>query len=457
MSHEPCQRRAEHPGGLSPRYLLPAVLALSLLTRGGVLLVLHQGLAEDPDGYRRLAENLLGHGTLGDGHTPTAYRPPLYPLMLAGCMACGRYSGPAIGILHLAMGLATVWLVYVLGRRWELGPRPAALAAALVACDPILLAQSTQVMTETPAALLSVLALLSLTAAGRQPSTARAAVAGGCLALAALCRPALLLWTVAAAVVLPALVRPWSLRLKVLGGLTLAAVLVLSPWAIRNQLRFGRPILTTTHGGYTLLLGNNPAFYRYLRTGAWGSVWKAEEFSATWRQRAMADELKANRQAYAQAWENISREPGTFVYACLVRVGRLWSPLPHQVLAHEGPTRRMARYAVGLWYLVELPLAAVGVWAVLRRRRPSAWLWGLLLAGSLTAVHTLYWSDLRMRSPLMPAVALAAAAAICWLPSSRGLLHRISQPLTKSALTAKATRFGQARRPNGDENVSGFQ
>lgn len=394
------------------RRILWALLAVSLLIRGGVPAFTPGALADDPDGYRRLAENLLRHGTLGNGDAPTAYRPPLYPLMLAGCLAFGGSGGPAIGILHLALGLLTVWLAFQLGRRWGLGRGPAALAAGLVACDPILLAQSTQVMTETPATLLVLLALISLTSAGRKPSAGRAAVAGGSLALAALCRPGLLVWTAAAAILLSAYAQPWSSRWKVLAAFTLAAVLVLSPWAIRNQIRFGRPIFTTTHGGYTLLLGNNPEFYRYLRTARWGSVWQAGEFSETWRRRALADELGANRRAYAQARENIAREPGTFCYACLVRIGRLWSPLPHRVDQDEGRPRRLARYAVGSWYLAELLLAAVGLRGMLRRRGRREWLWGLLLAGCLTAVHTFYWSNLRMRAPLIPVVALAAAAGV---------------------------------------------
>ena len=406
-----------------------ALLVLTLAIRGGVLALMPGGLAEDPDDYRGLAENLLRHGIFETERTPPAYRPPLYPLMLTGCVALGNYSGLAIGVLHLGMGLATVWLVFLLGQRWGLGRWPAALAAALVACDPILLAQSTQVMTETPATLLAVLALIGLTSAGQHPSAGRAAAAGGWLALAALCRPALLLWTVAAGVVLSALARPWPLRLKVLAGFTLAAVLVLSPWAIRNQLRLGRPIVTTTHGGYTLLLGNNPEFYEYLRTGAWGSAWQAEAFSETWRNRALADELGANRRAYAEAWENIRREPAMFLDSCLARIGRLWGPLPQQIDADEGPLRRGARYGVGLWYLAELPLAAFGVWAAVRRGGYQQWLWGLLLAGCLTAVHTLYWSDLRMRAPLMPVVALAAAMGLTWGGKAlAGVRARPNQP-----------------------------
>ena len=400
--------------GPAPRRLLLGLIVLTLVVRVGVLVLTPGALADDPDDYRGLAQNLLRRGTYETAKTPAAYRPPLYPLMLTACVAWGEFSGPAIAVLHVAMGLGTVWLVFVLGRRWGLGRWPAALAAALVACDPILLAQSTQVMTETTATLLAVLALTGLTAAGEKPSAGRAAFAGGWLALAALCRPGLLVWAIAAGVVLAALARPWPARLKVLGGFTAAVIVVSSPWAIRNQIRFGRPIFTTTHGGYTLLLGNNPGFYEYLRSGRWGSVWKAEEFSETWRNRALADELVTDRRAYAEARENIGRQPAMFCYSCVVRAGRLWSPLPHQVDADEGPLRRLARCAVGLWYLVQLPLAAVGAaWVVLRSERRMAWLWGLLLAGCLTGVHCFYWSDMRMRAPLMPVVALAAAAAIC--------------------------------------------
>jgi hypothetical protein len=143
-------------------------------------------------------------------------------------------------------------------------------------------------------------------------------------------------------------------------------------------------------------------------------VWNAAEVSETWRKRALADELGANRQAYAEAWGNIGLEPGMFCYSCLVRIGRLWGSLPHQVDPCEGSLRRAARYAVGLWYLAELPLAAFGAWRAVGRGGAQQWLWGLLLAGCLTAVHSLYWSDLRMRAPLMPVVALAAAVGLVW-------------------------------------------
>jgi hypothetical protein len=133
-------------------------------------------------------------------------------------------------------------------------------------------------------------------------------------------------------------------------------------------------------------------------------------------------------------------------YACLVRLGRFCSPLPHQVMANETPLRRLSRYAVALWYVMEFVLATVGVWRLRRgvRREEgreergegtdentstaspvplslSPWLWGLLLVACLLAAHVVYWTDMRMRGPAMPVVALAAAVGMT------GLVQRARQ------------------------------
>jgi hypothetical protein len=453
--------RPSRPPRFSFLRVFLAVVLFALLVRGGALMLMPGALLTDPDGYRRLAENLVQHGTFGAGDVPTAYRPPLYPLLLTGCVALGEHTRLAIGILHVLLGMATVGLTIVVARWWGLGDRAAALAGLLVACDPILLAQSAVVMTETLAVFLTAAGLFALTWSGRQTSLGRqlncrpcaAMLAGAILALGALCRPALLLWTVAAGIGLALASssrRPQPSDgqsattsrgfVSIFAAFFLGATVVLGPWAVRNQVEFGRPIVTTTHGGYTLLLANNPEFYAWLRSGPWGSVWEADRFNADWDGRRPRDEVQANRQAYAEAWRTIVDAPATFVYACLVRVGRFWSPLPHQITGGEGPMRRLSRYLVGLWYLAEFALAAVGAWYIATRRvrgegreaisdyraakneprqtsPPSSfplppfpsWLYGLLLVACLTAMHAVYWTDMRMRAPLVPLVAMAAA------------------------------------------------
>ena len=217
--------------------------------------------------------------------------------------------------------------------------------------------------------------------------------------------------------------------------MVLAAVLVVCPWVVRNQIQFGRPILTTTHGGYTLLWGNNPQFYEHLRRGGWDEVWDAEPWFQQRHGRTAAPaargELDMDRMAYQEAWQSICREPGMFACASLLRVGRLWRPLPHQLTPDEPALRRWARYGVGLWYALELSLAALGTWLLVRGRRSAErpggavagttphysgmWCWWALMAGCFTAVHAVYWTDMRMRAPLMPGVALAASFGAAWL------------------------------------------
>jgi len=483
---------SETPPGMTDtptvsRWGVICLLLLTLVVRGGVLVLspapfggnLQEADSEkidasktDPDGYRYLAEGLVDHGVFGYDQVPTAYRPPLYPLLLTVCVALGPWSNAAIGILHVLLGVATVWLVYRLGLSLGLG-NYALLAGAMVACDPILLFQSAQVMTETAAAFLTVLSLIALKWASDSPSGWRVTAAGGCVALAVLCRATFLPWAALIVFVLPAFAQTWKDRARIVVCFAAGAAIVLGPWVARNQVQFGRPIVATTHGGFTLLLGNNPSFYEYLRSGAWGTVWKADAFNREWENKAPrrtpADELRNDRLAYAEAWKSIRREPGTFLYSCAVHIGRLWSPLPHQTDPDEGALKRSARYLVGLWYLAVLPLAVIGAHAVAtqhpgnhtptrsaseeegspphsprlrfglvsdrdvgiqfphcclsaatwRKAGKTGWLWAFLLVAVFTAIHTLYWSNVRMRAPLMPVVALAAAAGMASILNRR--------------------------------------
>ncbi|MCE5302650.1 MAG: glycosyltransferase family 39 protein [Planctomycetaceae bacterium] len=403
-------RRSTSLGGLLLVFLLAALI------RGGALWFAPGALTTDPDDYRRLANNLVRYDTFGRETTPTAYRPPLYPLLLTGCRE--RW---AVGLLHVAMGAATAAIAFLLGRCWGLHRRGAMLAAMLVACDPILLNQSTQVMTETLAALLAAVALLTLTWLDRRETLFWAWAAGVVLGLAALCRPTFLAWA--------AVLGAWWLwrgrrdgtqfRIAAIFGVGL--LIALSPWAIRNGREFGRPIVTTTHGGFTMLLANNPEFYEWLREGRWGDVWRADRFNAEWAARRPTDEWQADRLAYSEAWRTIRREPGTFVYACLVRVGRFWSPLPHGTTADESTRHRAARWGVAVWYSAELLAAIVGLWLLAKRKAMGrVWILGLLMAACFAAAHTLYWTDMRMRGPLTTWIALAAASTVGAIDAVKG-------------------------------------
>jgi hypothetical protein len=410
-----------------------ALVLLAVLVRGGALWVWHERLQADPDGYAQVAGSLVERGEFavrdvsGDWRL-SAYRPPLYPCTLAllgGPTQANFLTG--VAVLHLILGVLTVVGTGVLARQWGLPTWQAIFAAGLVLFDPTLLRQSAEVMTETLATCLAIFALLALTFV-EQPTTSRvrwSALAGARLGLCILCRPTFLAFAglVGVVIALP------SRRLN--GGnqngdrraaawvYFAALAIALSPWIARNFWAFGKPIATTTHGGQTLLRGNNPAYYAHLRASPWGSAWNGKAFDkllapmhALPTTDARQVEIAQDRWAYQQAWRAIASEPVMFVRASIARLTRLFGVLPAQIFQKESSGMRTLRYAVGVFYVGTLGLAILGMWKLRGKWLAPPWLWGLLLVGTFTAAHAIYWTDMRMRSPLVPVLALLAAVGM---------------------------------------------
>ena len=139
-----------------------------------------------------LALSQRERGLSADGLSPAVVSVDALPDAWSGRCIAGWRSA----CLHVFLGVASVGLTWWLGRGWGLGNRGAAVAAMLVACDPILLNQSTQVMTETPATFLATAGLVLLTLASRRPTVGRMIATGIDFIFGALCRPTLLLWTI---------------------------------------------------------------------------------------------------------------------------------------------------------------------------------------------------------------------------------------------------------------------
>jgi hypothetical protein len=434
---------------------LALVLLLTLLVRGTLLYLQRDNLNADVDNYREIANNLLHSGRFALGKEgaeaatndfhlkllqieanlggevevvrDTAYRPPLYPLVLS-YVTFGSDEVPDNNIiaLHLALGLGTISLVFAMAQRILKCPQLAAVAGLFTACDPILLNQQSLVMTETLATFLAVLAVWQLQRFSIRRDWWNAALSGAAIGLAALCRPTFLPWLLLASLALIAeglfCRRKWRIIALEATCVAAGAFLMISPWVFRNYQVFGKPIASTTHGGYTFFLGNNNKFYRYLRENRSGIPWDSKKFDSEFNARVWLgnsrvllvtdpiDELQGSSKGYELAFNDIRAEPGMFVWACVYRIRQLWSPLPYKLSADESRGRMALRYLTAAWYLGVYALAAMGIWRLRWELLRPPWIWGVLLCITFTAVHTFYWSNLRMRAPLMPFVALVAAA-----------------------------------------------
>ncbi|QDV41619.1 hypothetical protein Enr13x_14620 [Stieleria neptunia] len=445
--------------------MLLLAIGLTLSIRGLATFLDPDAFAADPDAYRVIAKTLRQSGVFGltgaDGSTrPIAFRPPLYPWLLSIGMPGGQASRLAVATLHLVLAALTSCFVFLATRHYvvqlraagrttdglqawrklpacDSGDRLGLAAALLTAIDPILLRQSVEVMTETLAATLTVAVIWmwsrwdaeDATTTGQRASIFFPLGIGSLLALAYLCRPTFLVWAVLLVLATPIRFRN---RRGVRSALLIASIVALAVggWTWRNTRVLGHPIWATTHGGYTLLLANNESFYRYLSEGQFGQAWDATSFlnayahryegdpreAAFWRRDwtgapsydATVSEFDDDRLCYESAVATITRHPSVFAWSVVVRVGRLWSPFPHAVAGRSTP----AALAVGVFYIALY--VAVIVTVVRHRRRVFAGRWWAiwLLAITLTGVHAVYWSNLRMRAPIMPAIAILAVCSV---------------------------------------------
>lgn len=405
-----------------------AVIIVAAILRAVALRMGATHLGEDRDDYLLVAQHYVESGfwTSFKG-IPNSFRPPLYPLVVAAIMSV-RGGSTAVGLLQLILGTATVALTWQIGRRLELGGF-AAIAAGLVAFDPLLVEYTTFPMTETLftflVALLVAIAVPNIPHAGANASNWRAAAIGAVFGASALCRPTI--WPVAGIAVVwlfwrsrKALPRVINWQHAAWAAVALGAVV--APWVLRNWKILGSPILTTTHGGYTLLLGNNDAYFQQVAARPLSDEWRdraPDRFQQGWFEQLVSEmdknigpgagELAQDRWMYRRAWHDIADNPRLFLRACALRFAEFWNVIP------LSPSRTGIS-AVIVWgmcvgYSIELLLFLVGL-VTLAYHWDERWLLPCILILNFTLVHLLYWSNMRMRAPLVPLIAVIASRGI---------------------------------------------
>lgn len=366
-------------------------------------------LDQDRDAYLILGRHLAETGQYGVGH-PTAFRPPLYPLAVAtieritGGDAAARWGRAA---LNVVCGVVTVLLTALVGRRL-MGPLPGLAAALAMALSPLSIRYAAFSMTESLATALFAALLAVTVRAISLRRTSDAAWLGATLAGAALCRPTA--WVAGVA-----LLAVWvAIGGRRVAGRTLTAAAVAaavaSPWVIRNAVQIGRPILLTSHGGYTLALGNNDRFYDEVVVGE-STLWQegqqrwVAEQQAAMRDAGIAGELAEDAHYKAVGYDTIRRRPLDFAAAAWLRLRRLLAAGP--ATESDGITRA----AVACFYLPVLIASGIGVIRLLA----IDWRIGLLIAAvpaAVAGVHLVYWANARMRLPAEPMLMLAAASLL---------------------------------------------
>jgi hypothetical protein len=426
---------------LSPR-LRAAVLAL--VGVGAVLRILWALKAQEPVELRDPVLYLILGDQLaeGNGYTygfgvdqgTTAYYPPGYPLVLGAVVWLVRLLPGEAAVfdvaiwLNVALSVATIGLVFLLGRRLA-GDRVGLVAAGAWALWPNLVFHSGVVLTETLFLFLLVLMLIVLLGdpgAARLPGRARLVTVGVLFGLTLLVRPVsaviapvfLILWWGAG-------VRAALWRLALVG---VATVAVLVPWSIRSSLAMDEPVAMSLNFGDNLCIGHNPG-----ADGGFGDL-GAHCYAAEELRRPEA-ETRRNSENIDRAVTYITENPGTTLRRTVSKAritlqddhdgfgaSEDYGRAPLMSAANRDRFRLLADV---YYYAVGVAAVAGGV-VLLRRPDPARRGLFLVVAGAAQLVSPLAtFGDPRFKMPIYPTVAVCAAVALVavwerWAPGRPG-------------------------------------
>ena len=445
--------RAAMAGPWGPATWLVGLLALAV--RAGVVLVTHVRLLNDGADYQRLAVSLAhGHGFgashFAPGGGPTALRPPLYPLFVAGVykavgvhLSAARLAGAVLGALAVVLVVVVAWLLW--------GRTVALVAGVLAAVFPPAVMASTALMSEALAVPLELAALLCALSYRRDPKLGWALASGGLLGLLVLTRPSLAILAVPVVVLLYRR-RPTWRRLGVAGLVVVAGAAVVMPWVVRDRVVMGQWVPVTTQSGYVLSgTYNATSAHDPGAPAAWRPANLDPAMDALILGHPRAGELRTDALLQSAALSYLRHHPAYVVTVAVHNTLRLFDVAPlAEVRAATtseygyGPVAGTLEAGTGV---LVVALALLGLCTRRGRRVPFA---------VLGAPVLLWWSTVvlqavpRFRAVVDPFLLMLAAVAVVTavgvLRGRRGAVPAAPAALGTAAATAPPTA---ARAPVG--------
>lgn len=374
------------------------------------------GCFGDTHTYLTLAYNLNVHHVFSQSlHLPlrpSAYKPPLYPLLLAGFFRIGLLAPQALRLAQGAFGSLGALFVF-LGAWWLTERRADAIIAGLLAAFcPYTMHYTRNLLSDWLGVVLFA-AFLALTVKTlMRGKMADAVVSGLLFGLTLLVRPALLLF---APVVLAAYLwgghGRWKRRLCAAALMALACTLVVGIWMVRNYRAFGRGIPVSAGGlsvgllrgtwetaenwSWTLVPRN---YFGDLSAQAHAAQLIGEYTSAASAGR-MGELFRLNRALKQLAFRRIQEHPLRYLSLCIGRFPILWWN-HHIAMYHERDPRGAFIFLYLAGWILALPM-------LLRRPRGAATL-VLLVPIFVTLIHLPAHCEPRFTLTAFPALCIAS-------------------------------------------------
>lgn len=366
----------------------------------------------DAEGYWDLAGDLLT-GADYEVYGRYVLRMPGFPAILAVARWLGHDQRLVVRLVLIAVSLAGIGGVYQLGRVLY-SHAVGVLAATFVAISPILAGFGVLILSEGAFATALVWALVAMACwlkALELPGWSRAIVMGAMISglfstAAILMRPTWLACAglIPAALVVCAIISAREHRLQLLLKSGLSAVvmggtilLLLLPWALRNQSVSGKFTFTTLWVGASL--------YDGLHAGATGD--SDMTFFETDGVANRLQEREVDEEYRRRAWAFVAQHPWRTVELAIIKQIRYWNLVPNY------PEFRR------WWILIPVGLSTAWLYAGIcfeLMRTPRHWR-ALLFCGMpvlvFAGIHLLFVGSMRYRLPAeFPMAVLAASGWI---------------------------------------------
>ncbi|MFI5053924.1 MAG: glycosyltransferase family 39 protein [Acidimicrobiia bacterium] len=339
----------------------------------------------------------------------TAVHPPLYTIFLAFPARLGLDTPQEQRLFTALLGCATVFLVGILGRRIA-GDRAGLIAALLAAAYPALWSNDSMLGLETLYGFLVILALLAVYRMWNRPTLPNAALVALWLALATLTRSeGVILFGLMALptiVLVPGVVR--KDRFKMLGVMSLVALVLVGPWVLRNLTTFEKPTLLGSGFGWVLLDGSCDATFYGPKLGYWDDSCSLKGYPHD------LEETLVDQRARTKALNYIGDHKARLPVVVLARIGRVWDlyrPVQNVEFNTVGERRgRATSWAILIGYYLLLPGAILGL-VVMRRRRIPIFPF-IAIAAATTITVAMSFGITRYRAPVDVVLPVLAAVAI---------------------------------------------
>jgi 4-amino-4-deoxy-L-arabinose transferase-like glycosyltransferase len=210
--------------------------------------------------YLNIAESLVE----GQGYVEPVGSMPLYNLVLAGLLRLLGYTSWPVLLLHVRFGVATTFFTYRIARVL-FSHSVALLGGLLISVHPYLVKLTMQIIDTGPSVALTACSVWLLMEAwlASSFSVRRYVLAGAVFGLATLVRPVVGVYVVvvgSGVLLWFAIRRHFRLAIAATVVLWLIWAAVMSPWWLRNYVRYQEFISLTTCGGFNFLKGHT-AYY----------------------------------------------------------------------------------------------------------------------------------------------------------------------------------------------------